>query len=239
MVTRIDAEEVRSHSPTPAGPRADSDPSPPSSTMISLQSLLCSPEPKDPQDAEVAKHYLSDRSGFEDTARYVAYSILRNLSLSISSYMVSFIGPRSLTNHRYWAEIYAGAPPKEKKEGKSSRFRLLPSSSPLTSHPKIGEEATDADAKKGKSTTAAKRKAPVVDEVAAAGLNPAHVNQFEGLGFDRVKVVSRLPSSPPPPWVDGQVRQVWFQTDGALIIFYFLFIFLCSCFWGDPSDRRT
>src|SRR5271163_2516721 len=42
------------------------------STMISLQSLLCSPEPKDPQDAEVAKHYLSDRSGFEETARYWA-----------------------------------------------------------------------------------------------------------------------------------------------------------------------
>jgi len=40
------------------------------STLVSLQSLLCSPEPKDPQDAEVAKHYLSDRAGFEDTARY-------------------------------------------------------------------------------------------------------------------------------------------------------------------------
>ena len=40
------------------------------STLVSLQSLLCSPEPKDPQDAEVAKHYLSDRAGFDDTARY-------------------------------------------------------------------------------------------------------------------------------------------------------------------------
>ncbi|KAK9900589.1 putative UBC1-E2 ubiquitin-conjugating enzyme [Cystobasidium minutum MCA 4210] len=40
------------------------------STLVSLQSLLCSPEPKDPQDAEVAKHYLSDRKGFESTARY-------------------------------------------------------------------------------------------------------------------------------------------------------------------------
>src|SRR5882762_6488219 len=40
------------------------------STLISLQSLLCSPEPNDPQDAEVAKHYMTSRSGFEDTARY-------------------------------------------------------------------------------------------------------------------------------------------------------------------------
>lgn len=40
------------------------------STLMSLRSLLCSPEPSDPQDAEVAKHYLSDRAGFEETAKY-------------------------------------------------------------------------------------------------------------------------------------------------------------------------
>nr|KAJ3417739.1 hypothetical protein HK105_000853 [Polyrhizophydium stewartii] len=40
------------------------------SQLISLQSLLCEPQPKDPQDAQVAKHYLSDRKGFDDTARY-------------------------------------------------------------------------------------------------------------------------------------------------------------------------
>lgn len=40
------------------------------STMISLQSLLCSPEPNDPQDAEVAKHYMTSRASFEETARY-------------------------------------------------------------------------------------------------------------------------------------------------------------------------
>lgn len=38
--------------------------------MISLQSLLCSPEPNDPQDAEVAKHYMTSKSSFEETARY-------------------------------------------------------------------------------------------------------------------------------------------------------------------------
>ncbi|ODV77317.1 uncharacterized protein CANTADRAFT_56235 [Suhomyces tanzawaensis NRRL Y-17324] len=40
------------------------------SSLISLQSLLQSPEPNDPQDAEVAKHYLSNRSGFDETATY-------------------------------------------------------------------------------------------------------------------------------------------------------------------------
>lgn len=39
------------------------------SALISLQSLLCSPEPNDPQDAEVARHYLSNRKGFDETAR--------------------------------------------------------------------------------------------------------------------------------------------------------------------------
>ncbi|EGF77716.1 hypothetical protein BATDEDRAFT_91378 [Batrachochytrium dendrobatidis JAM81] len=38
--------------------------------LISLQSLLCEPQPDDPQDAQVAKHYLSDRAGFDNTARY-------------------------------------------------------------------------------------------------------------------------------------------------------------------------
>ncbi|SAM68148.1 probable UBC1-E2 ubiquitin-conjugating enzyme [Ustilago bromivora] len=39
------------------------------STLMSLRSLLCSPEPNDPQDAEVAKHYLRDKNDFEKTAR--------------------------------------------------------------------------------------------------------------------------------------------------------------------------
>lgn len=39
-------------------------------SLISLQSLLQSPEPNDPQDAEVAKHYLTNKKGFEETATY-------------------------------------------------------------------------------------------------------------------------------------------------------------------------
>ncbi|SGY25670.1 BQ5605_C018g08654 [Microbotryum silenes-dioicae] len=38
--------------------------------LVSLQSLLSTPEPNDPQDAEVAKHYLSSRTSFDSTAQY-------------------------------------------------------------------------------------------------------------------------------------------------------------------------
>ncbi|KAI5121361.1 hypothetical protein M0805_000669 [Coniferiporia weirii] len=96
------------------------------STLISLQSLLCSPEPSDPQDAEVAKHYSTSRTSFEDTARY-------------------------------WAQIYAGAPAKGK----------APSADPS----RVGTPR---------------------DEVAIAGLEEAHVVQFETLGFERSKVIDVL-----------------------------------------------
>lgn len=94
------------------------------STLISLQSLLCSPEPNDPQDAEVAKHYMTSKPSFEDTARY-------------------------------WTQIYAGGPgPTEKRAtGKVSD-----------------------------------------DEVAIAGLEKAHVDRFETLGFQRGKVVRSMSS---------------------------------------------
>ncbi|GJJ15357.1 hypothetical protein Clacol_009633 [Clathrus columnatus] len=97
------------------------------STLISLQSLLCSPEPNDPQDAEVAKHYTTSRSSFEETARY-------------------------------WAEIYAGAPPRGKG----------------TKPPSVGKGTKERD------------------EIAIAGLERAHVEQFETLGFERTKVIDVL-----------------------------------------------
>jgi ubiquitin-conjugating enzyme (huntingtin interacting protein 2) len=40
------------------------------SSLISLQSLFQSPEPNDPQDAEVAKHYISNLEGFKATAKH-------------------------------------------------------------------------------------------------------------------------------------------------------------------------
>jgi len=100
------------------------------STLISLQSLLCSPEPNDPQDAEVAKHYMTSRSGFEETAKY-------------------------------WTQVYAGAGRKGKRE--------------TTSVGAVGGAEPDGR-----------------DEVAIAGLEKAHVDQFESLGFERRKVIDVL-----------------------------------------------
>lgn len=97
------------------------------STLISLQSLLCSPEPNDPQDAEVAKHYTTSRASFEETARY-------------------------------WSQIYAGAPPS--KDG------------PIMGAP-----------------TEISRSETPRDEIAIAGLDRRHVEQFVALGFEQGKVV--------------------------------------------------
>ena len=98
------------------------------STLISLQSLLCSPEPNDPQDAEVAKHYTTSKHSFEETATY-------------------------------WTQIYAGGPGPKEKKGKSSSSQGG-------------------------------------DEIAIAGLERAHVEQFEALGFARNKVVCLHPPTP-------------------------------------------
>lgn len=35
-----------------------------------MQALLCSPEPNDPQDAQVANMYLKDRPKFDKTAKF-------------------------------------------------------------------------------------------------------------------------------------------------------------------------
>lgn len=94
------------------------------STLISLQSLLCSPEPSDPQDAEVAKHFTTSRRSFEETARY-------------------------------WTKTYA------RPKSAASDEAPVASSAPR-------------------------------DEVAMAGLERAHVDQFEALGFPRGKVIDVL-----------------------------------------------
>ncbi|KAJ7505938.1 ubiquitin-conjugating enzyme/RWD-like protein [Mycena galericulata] len=97
------------------------------STLISLQSLLCSPEPNDPQDAEVAKHYTTSKHSFEETAIY-------------------------------WTKTYAMPP-------------------------------ADQESLKGKGASS---KSDTRDEVAIAGLEKAHVDQFEALGFPRTKVIDVL-----------------------------------------------
>lgn len=102
------------------------------STLISLQSLLCSPEPNDPQDAEVAKHYTTSKNSFDETATY-------------------------------WTQIYAGGPGLKEKRGGGGKSAA-------------GVEAAGVGGGER-------------DEIAIAGLERAHVEQFEGLGFPRNKVV--------------------------------------------------
>jgi len=38
--------------------------------LLSLQALMCSPEPGDPQDAEVARMYMGKREEFDRTAKF-------------------------------------------------------------------------------------------------------------------------------------------------------------------------
>jgi ubiquitin-conjugating enzyme (huntingtin interacting protein 2) len=48
--------------------------------LLSLQALLCSPEPGDPQDAQVAKMYKSSRAEFDRTARFWTESFAKPTS---------------------------------------------------------------------------------------------------------------------------------------------------------------
>mmetsp|Transcript_8361 Transcript_8361/g.25826 ORF Transcript_8361/g.25826 Transcript_8361/m.25826 type:complete len:164 (+) Transcript_8361:280-771(+) len=45
--------------------------------LLSLQALLCSPEPDDPQDAQVAAMYLQDHAKFKQTAKFWTESYAR------------------------------------------------------------------------------------------------------------------------------------------------------------------
>mmetsp|Transcript_18872 Transcript_18872/g.28475 ORF Transcript_18872/g.28475 Transcript_18872/m.28475 type:complete len:196 (+) Transcript_18872:216-803(+) len=48
--------------------------------LLSLQALLCSPEPGDPQDAEVAKMYMKDRENFNRTAKFWTESYAKEMN---------------------------------------------------------------------------------------------------------------------------------------------------------------
>jgi ubiquitin-conjugating enzyme (huntingtin interacting protein 2) len=83
---------------------------------------------------------------------------------------------------RYWAEIYAGAPPRPGakpaqkpsaggKGGKQQVRRTDPGTEPIA----LIYTANKAQEQR--------------DEIAIAGLERAHVEQFETLGFERTKVV--------------------------------------------------
>ncbi|KZV86659.1 hypothetical protein EXIGLDRAFT_840589 [Exidia glandulosa HHB12029] len=94
------------------------------STLISLQSMLSSPEPDDPQDPEVATHYLTSPDSFNDTARY-------------------------------WTQLYARG----------------------------SESSANNDTGGTRS---------VADAAGMAGIERVHVDRFEGMGFEGLKVVEVL-----------------------------------------------
>ena len=48
--------------------------------LLSLQALLCSPEPDDPQDAEVAKMYKTNIDEFNSTAKFWTESYAKQSS---------------------------------------------------------------------------------------------------------------------------------------------------------------
>mmetsp|Transcript_697 Transcript_697/g.829 ORF Transcript_697/g.829 Transcript_697/m.829 type:complete len:196 (-) Transcript_697:866-1453(-) len=49
--------------------------------LLSLQALLCSPEPGDPQDAEVAKMYMKDRVKFDKTAKFWTETYAKEMNM--------------------------------------------------------------------------------------------------------------------------------------------------------------
>ena len=57
--------------------------------LISLQALMCSPEADDPQDAEVARQYKTDRPGYEGKAKQwvVSYAQEKDHSAKVGQLM--------------------------------------------------------------------------------------------------------------------------------------------------------
>ena len=52
--------------------------------MLSLQALLCSPEPTDPQDAQVARMYIDNKEEFDRTAKFWTEMYASNKARGIS-----------------------------------------------------------------------------------------------------------------------------------------------------------
>lgn len=60
--------------------------------LLSLQALLCSPEPDDPQDAEVARMYKTDRENYNRTAKFWTDSYAKETSKDDAVARVSEMG---------------------------------------------------------------------------------------------------------------------------------------------------
>jgi len=57
--------------------------------LLSLQALLCSPEPDDPQDAEVANIYKKDRKTFEQTGGHALENCISFKTFAVHGFFAS------------------------------------------------------------------------------------------------------------------------------------------------------
>ena len=78
--------------------------------LLSLQALLCSPEPNDPQDAEVANIYKKDRKAFEQTGECffnAKYFLMRYVDCTDTYFSNPFLSAK------FWTEMYANETSKD------------------------------------------------------------------------------------------------------------------------------
>lgn len=59
--------------------------------LLSLQALLSTPEPRDPQDAVVAEQYLKQNATFVATARYWTESFAKRASVGLQEKVIKFV----------------------------------------------------------------------------------------------------------------------------------------------------
>jgi ubiquitin-conjugating enzyme (huntingtin interacting protein 2) len=76
---------------------------------LSLQALLCSPEPDDPQDAQVAQMYLKNKEEFNKTAKFWTESYANatskdNMVLRICEMGFSAADARNALEKNAWDE---------------------------------------------------------------------------------------------------------------------------------------
>ncbi|GAA5822706.1 hypothetical protein JCM10212_006516 [Sporobolomyces blumeae] len=133
--------------------------------LVSLQSLLSTPEPNDPQDAEVAKHYLTDRKGFEKTAKYwtEVYAFPKSTSASTSPSHHSSTTSTSTSSTN----------PRDPIPSTSTSPVLEPVSKRLR-----------------RTTTTSRREDQ--REARLAGIEPRDVETFTEMGFDSSSVIEVL-----------------------------------------------
>jgi len=135
-------------------------------TLVSLQSLLCSPEPNDPQDAEVAKVYLSDRAAYERTARHWTE-------------MYASGGPKPSSSAGSNQPPTASSTPQSTAPGAAKLFTGMPQGSASSKSSAAGAEmrALSSDAE---------------EQILTFGLDRAMVRRFHSMGFSPDLVIKVL-----------------------------------------------